>query len=150
MNGFDSDPELPDEQPPLPLLPASFSILLPINLSKASVANSPAIGNVSATIATKKLALIPSTPKLFVTAAKSGVTPIPATKSSTGETALRAVQDNRQVDRIAKGGHFYAEQKVFKMTCWRGLSEPNSEQQYTLHYIWRRCRRATAARMGRT
>ena len=32
----------------------------------------------------------------------------------------------RQADRIAKGGHFYAEQTVFKMTYWQGLSEPDS------------------------
>jgi Phage integrase family len=39
------------------------------------------------------------------------------------ETALRAIQGYRQADRIAKGGHFYAEQKVFKMTYWWGLSQ---------------------------
>ena len=42
------------------------------------------------------------------------------------ETALRAVQSNRQADRIAKSGHSYAEQKAFKMTYWRGLSETDS------------------------
>ena len=37
----------------------------------------------------------------------------------TSETAFRALQGYRQADRIATGGHFYADQKALKMIHWR-------------------------------
>ena len=42
------------------------------------------------------------------------------------ETALRAVQGFGQVNRMARGSHFYVDQKAVKIICWPGMLEAGS------------------------
>ena len=42
------------------------------------------------------------------------------------ETALRALQGFGQVNRMARGSHFYVDQKAVKMIYWPGMLEASS------------------------
>jgi predicted RNA binding protein YcfA (HicA-like mRNA interferase family) len=42
------------------------------------------------------------------------------------KTAIRALQSDGQVNRMARGSHFYVDQKALKLIYWTGILEAGS------------------------